>query len=108
MKEIEGTAVLTEDEKRTALEGARIIAEFCETNTGCAGCPFYLGYEIQKDGGTACELKNFLPCGWTIPETWQEGGDPFMTDMAARLKAINEKVMNSPENRIKAQEGADE
>ena len=35
-------------------------------------------------------------------------GDPFMTDMAARLKAINEKVMNSPENRIKAQEGADE
>lgn len=76
MKEIEGTAVLTEDEKRMALEGARIIAEFCETNTGCEGCPFLTERPTTQPEmyERVCGL-NLRPCGWTIPETWQEGGD---------------------------------
>lgn len=71
----EGAVMLNETEKETVLQGLRLMSVYCETRLGCAGCPFYLGYEIQKDGGTACELKNYLPCGWTLPDKWTKEGD---------------------------------
>lgn len=76
MKDNNGYAVLTEDEKRKALEGARIIAEFCETNLGCRGCPF-LTETPTPDPTTHALTCGMLtrPCCWTIPEKWQAEGD---------------------------------
>ena len=70
----EGEIVLTETEKRIILEGARLLSVYCESLTGCASCPFMSASFIDGNGNEvrSCECRRFLPCCWTIPETWSK------------------------------------
>lgn len=75
MKEIDGTVELTAEEKKTAIEGMRIMMEYCESSLGCSSCPF-LGQMANSYGdmvGRYCMLS-VRPCGWTIPQQWDEEG----------------------------------
>ena len=76
MKEIDGTVELTAEEKNKAIEGMRIMMEYCESSLGCNNCPF-LGQMANSYGdavGRYCMLS-VRPCGWTIPQQWDEEGD---------------------------------
>ena len=70
----EGEIVLSDTEKETILQGMRLLSIYCENLTGCAKCPFNKTVEYT-DAATHCELRNYLPCCWTIPEKWQKEGD---------------------------------
>lgn len=74
----EGEIVLTETEKQIILEGARLLSVYCENLAGCLKCPFMKVNFIDDNGNVirSCECRNYLPCCWTIPETWStEGGE---------------------------------
>ena len=74
----EGEIVLTETEKQIILEGARLLSLYCESLDGCAACPFMRERLIDDAHNPVrtCECKEYLPCCWTIPETWStEGGE---------------------------------
>lgn len=60
----EGQLELNETEKTEILEGLSLLSLYCESKLGCRGCPF-----VNDPFG--CGLKNFMPCCWTIPTTWQ-------------------------------------
>ena len=62
----DGEVILSETEQQTILEGMRLLSIYCENLTGCAACPF------KADDG--CDLKNWLPCAWDIPDKWQKEG----------------------------------
>ena len=69
----EGDVVLTDTEKETILEGARLLSLYCENLTGCKACPFNKVKFTDDDIKIrACECREYLPCCWTIPEKWQE------------------------------------
>lgn len=72
----EGEIVLTETEKQIILEGARLLSLYCESLDGCAACPFMSERFIDDNCAVrSCEFsKGYLPCCWTIPETWSEEG----------------------------------
>lgn len=71
---INGEVELDKTEKEIVLKGLKLVTTYCDTRLGCAGCPFYLGYENCKQGATYCELKSSLPCAWVIPDKWTEEG----------------------------------
>lgn len=73
MKEIDGTVELTAEEKTKAIEGMRIMMEYCESSLGCNNCPF-LGLMPPPNSQRYC-LLSVRPCGWTIPQQWDEEGD---------------------------------
>lgn len=72
MKEIDGTVELTAEEKKTAIEGMRIMMEYCESSLGCNNCPF-VGLMPPPSSQRYCTLS-VRPCGWTIPQQRDEEG----------------------------------
>lgn len=70
MKEIDGTVELTAEEKKTAIEGMRIMMEYCESSLGCNSCPFMRRFPSSQ---RYC-LLSVRPCGWIIPQQWDEEG----------------------------------
>ncbi len=73
MKEIDGTVELTAEEKTKAIEGMRIMMEYCESSLGCNDCPFLELAPTTTEGvfARSCMLS-VRPCGWTIPQQWDE------------------------------------
>lgn len=70
---INGECELNQTEQEVVKKGLKLLSLYCSSKLGCAGCPFYLGYEIYKEGGDYCEFKRGLPCLWDIPDTMQGG-----------------------------------
>lgn len=72
----ENDVILTEAEKQTILEGARLLSVYCENLTGCLKCPFRTPRTIDENDNViyGCECRSFLPCCWSVPEKWQKEG----------------------------------
>lgn len=65
----EGKVVFNETEKETVIEGLKLMAFYCDSGLGCGECPFFNPMLKARQ----CELNHFLPCAWTIPDTFEEG-----------------------------------